>query len=94
VLGNSRGGNGNGFAVLKPAAAAAGSKPGTGVIHGSGSSSSSKHRMFSVEELKGMVNKELVELLRARSCPVSGSKTELVKRLLDYQRRLKKATQG
>jgi hypothetical protein len=50
--------------------------------------------MFSVEELKGMMNKELVELLRARSCPVSGSKTELVKRLLDYQRRLKKATQG
>ncbi|KAF6250800.1 hypothetical protein COO60DRAFT_1646061 [Scenedesmus sp. NREL 46B-D3] len=66
-------------------------KPGAGA---NTSSSSSKRRMFSLEELKGMTNKELTELLRARSCPVSGSKTELVKRLLDYQRRLAKATHG
>jgi hypothetical protein len=81
-------------AAVSPAAAAAGAGK-LGAAGGAGAgSSSSKHRMFSVDELKGMTNKELVDLLRVRSCPVSGSKTELIKRLLDYQRRLKKATQG
>jgi hypothetical protein len=35
-----------------------------------------------------------VDLLRVRRCPVSGKKDELVRRLIDYQWRLKKATQG
>lgn len=57
----------------------------------SGSGSKSSKHIYTFEQLKAMTNKELVDLLRVRSCPVSGQKTELIKRLLDYQRRLKKA---
>lgn len=55
------------------------------------SCSKSSKQLFTVEQLKLKTNKELVDLLRARSCPVSGQKAELIRRLLDYQRRLKKA---
>lgn len=56
-----------------------------------GSSGKSSKQVYTIEQLKARTNKELVDLLRARSCPVSGQKTELIKRMLDYQRRLKKA---
>lgn len=53
-------------------------------------SKSSKH-MYTIEQLKVKTNKELIELLRARKCPVSGQKVELIRRLMDYQRRVKLA---
>eukprot|EP00879_Flechtneria_rotunda_P007991 GHRR01008372.1.p1 GENE.GHRR01008372.1~~GHRR01008372.1.p1 ORF type:complete len:235 (+),score=97.59 GHRR01008372.1:141-845(+) len=50
--------------------------------------------VYTADQLKCNTNKELVELLKARNCPVSGKKDELIRRLLDYQRRLKRAAQG
>uniref|UniRef100_A0A383WI53 SAP domain-containing protein n=1 Tax=Tetradesmus obliquus TaxID=3088 RepID=A0A383WI53_TETOB len=90
----------SGSLAAPKAAAHLAAAPAVGKLNSAGgagsgcSGSSSKHRMFSVDELQGMTVKELVELLRVRSCPVSGSKAQLVTRLLDYQRRLKRAKQG
>jgi len=39
-------------------------------------------------------NKKLTELLRGCGCKVTGKKEDLVRRLLEYQRRLKKAAQA
>jgi hypothetical protein len=53
----------------------------------------SKHPMFSSEQLQVKTVKELGGLLAARGLPVSGKKLDLIRRLLDYQRRVKKASQ-
>lgn len=47
-----------------------------------------------VDQLRAMTARDLVALLRARRCPVSGSKDELVRRLLSYQQRVRRAAQG
>lgn len=50
-------------------------------------------RTFTFEELKVKSNKDLQELLKSRGLPVTGKKEELLRRLMDYQRRMKRAQQ-
>ena len=60
---------------------------------GGGSSISLKHTMYSSEQLQVKTVKELGGLLAARGLPVSGKKLDLIKRMMEYQRRVKKASQ-
>lgn len=55
---------------------------------------SEAHRQaYTQEELKAKSVKELQELLKARSLSSIGRKEELLRRLIDYQRRVKLASQ-
>mmetsp|Transcript_31119 Transcript_31119/g.69153 ORF Transcript_31119/g.69153 Transcript_31119/m.69153 type:complete len:178 (+) Transcript_31119:83-616(+) len=49
--------------------------------------------VFTQEALKLKSNKDLQELLRARGLPTKGNKAEMMQRLIEYQRRQKKASQ-
>lgn len=46
---------------------------------------------FSQEELKAKTVRELTEILKARGLPTSGKKDELIRRVVDYQRKQKRA---
>jgi len=48
-------------------------------------------QVFTQDELNKKTAKELQQVLKARSLPVTGRKEELVRRIVDYQRRLKRA---
>jgi hypothetical protein len=50
-------------------------------------------KVYAAEELKGKTVKELQDLLKARSMPISGKKEALMQRLIDFQRRQKSAAE-
>ncbi|GAX74948.1 hypothetical protein CEUSTIGMA_g2394.t1 [Chlamydomonas eustigma] len=50
-------------------------------------------RVYTTDDLKGKTVKELQDLLKARSMPVSGKKEALMQRIIDYQRRQKMAAE-
>lgn len=51
-----------------------------------------RHMHYTLEQLNGMVLKELSSLCAGRGLPSSGRKADLVRRLLEYQRRLQRAS--
>lgn len=52
-----------------------------------GSSKGSKSDSFSLHELQGKTNKALMDLLRDKGQSTKGKKEDLVKRIMDYQKR-------
>eukprot|EP00798_Chlamydomonas_sp_ICE-L_P016559 gene16559-22788_t len=76
---------------LTSALNAGASAPASG--SGANASSKAKFEMMSQDQLKKMTNKELQELCKSRGMVGSGKKEELLRRLLDHQRKIKRASQ-
>jgi hypothetical protein len=47
--------------------------------------------VYSPEQLKAKTNKELADILKSKSLPVTGKKDELIRRIMDFQRSQKRA---